>query len=343
MTRIVTGMTLLAACGLAAGDERKSSTDEKIGRPVRVVSISIRKPVNRPMAQMLPILEREAAKGCDLIVLPETWRGSADDAIEPVDGPTTQALAKIAAKHKTYIVNPIHALVDGKRLNTGIVIDRNGEIAGRYDKVYPFWNEFEYDRPVEPGDKARVIDCDFGKLGITICFDANFPEVWQQLEADGAEIVVWPSAYSGGDHLQAYALLFHYYIVTSTHWTDCLVFDITGKKLLDEKSDDINVSRITLDLDRGIYKRDYNHGKRAALLEAHGDEVELEEVLDRESWFVLRATKPGVSVQALAAEYGIEPLRDYIRRSRCAIDGLRDKPIPPVKDGRFVEKSDTLR
>ena len=86
------------------------------------------------------------------------------------------------------------------------------------------------------------------RAGVFICFDVNFPEVWQKLADAGAELVVWPSAYSAGTSLQAHAINHHLYIVTSTWLADCIVYDITGQEIHYQKGDGFNVSRITLDL-----------------------------------------------------------------------------------------------
>jgi hypothetical protein len=116
----------------------------------------------------------------------------------------------------------------------------------------------------------------------------------------------------------------HYYIVSSTQTADCLVYDIDGRELLSETSDDINISRITVDLDRGIYHENFNLDKRDRLLAEHAADVELESHLLREQWFILKAKRPGVSARDLAREYGLEELRDYIDRSRRHLASLRD-------------------
>jgi hypothetical protein len=205
-----------------------------------------------------------------------------------------------------------------------VLIDRQGEVAGIYDKVYPYWGELGLTPLVEIGSEAPVFDTDFGKLGMAICFDVNFPEVWKDLADKGAELVVWPSAYSAGTTLQAHALVHHFAILTSTQTTDCIVYDIDGTEMLYEKGGDVNVSRFTLDLDRGIYHENFNLKLRDKLLAEHPDEVELERHHLREQWFILRAKRPGISVRALAKEYGLEELRDYIDRSRREIDKMRE-------------------
>jgi len=297
--------------------------EQKIGRPVRVVSLSFH---DKSVAEIAHVVDREGAKGVDLIILPETWCGQKESP-EALGGPVVTTMAALAKRHDTYLVCPIDRRDGERRLNTAVLIDRGGRISGVYDKVYPYWSEFELKPSVEPGHEVRVFQTDFGKLGLAICFDVNFPEVWQRLADQGAELVVWPSAYSAGTSLQAHALNHHFYIVTSTLTRDCLVYDITGEELLYEKSDDVNVSRITLDLDRGVYHSNFNIEKRDKLLKEHGQALKQVKWLDREQWFVLQATEPGVSARALAKQYGLEELRDYLSRSRREIDQRRGRGL----------------
>ena len=297
---------------------RAAGTDApKIGRPVRAVSLSFR---DKPLQTIVDRVDREGARGADLVVLPETWRGQKGDTAETLDGPTVTAMGALAARHSMHIVCPIDRKDGTRRLNTAVWLDRQGRVACTYDKVYPYWAEFDLEPPVQAGHDVPVVQTDLGRIGMAICFDVNFPEVWQQLADQGAELVVWPSAYSAGTSLMAHAINHHYYILTSTLLGDCLVFDITGRVIHDQRDKDINVSRVTLDLDRGIYHQNFNMGPRDRLLREHGDDVEQEEWLDREQWFVLRAKRPGVSARELARRYGLEELRDYVSRSRRQID-----------------------
>jgi len=319
MTRFAAWLAVLSA---TAG---MSMATEPVGRPVRILSLSF---LNQPLEKISAIIDAEAAKGVDLVILPETWRGQRDDTMEPLDGPTTRAMSALARKHHTYIVSPIDRLYEGHRLNTAVLIDREGKVVFTYDKVFPYWSEFDFKKKVEPADAAPVYTADFGKIGIAICFDANFPEVWKALADQGAELVVWPSAYSAGTTLQAHALMNHYYIVSATGAKDCVVYDINGEEILYQRSKDINITHVTLDLDRGIYHQNFNLAKRAKLLKEHAEDVREDRWMDREQWFILAARRPGVSARALAHQYGMEELRDYINRSRREINKMRGKPFP---------------
>lgn len=295
-------------------------TEYQAGRPVRVTSISFGV---RPLEAIVDIVEAEAARGTDLIALPETWAGQLQNRPETLDGPIIRAISDIARRHNTWIVCPIDRLDGNRRVNSAVLIGRDGKVAGTYDKVYPYWSEFDLAQIVEVGSATPVFDTDFGKLGMAICFDANFPEVWKGLADNGAELVVWPSAYSAATTLQAHALVNHFAILTSTHTTDCIVYDIDGSEMLYEKSDDVNISRFTLDLDRGIYHENFNLDLLAKLLAEHPDDVEVEKHHLREQWIILKSKRPGISARALARQYGMEELRDYINRSRRDIDKMR--------------------
>jgi hypothetical protein len=140
-------------------------------------------------------------------------------------------------------------------------------------------------------------------------------------------LVIWPSAYSAGRSLQARAIQYNYYIMSATLVPDCLVYDIDGELLVhdqDNAGNGINVTSITLDLDRCIFHQDLNlPAKRDQLLKDHGDDVEQEKWLPMEGWFVLKAKRSGVSARELARQYELEELRHYINRSRCEIDKCR--------------------
>lgn len=305
-------------------------TASQIGRPVRVVSIGL-KNQSKSLEDVARVVDSEGARGADVIALPEAWRGQKDEGTEEIlNGPTVTTMAVLAKKHRTYIVCPIDRKDGAERRNTAVLLDREGQVATVYDKVFPWTPEFlRLKPPVNPGEEVGIHQADFGRLGLAICFDIDFPEVWRRLADQGAELVIWPSAYSGGNALKAHALQHHYYIVTATQAPDCTVFDITGEELLHQKSAEINVSRITLDLDRGVYDRDAIDGRekctarREKLFQEHGEDVEEEKYMEREDWFVLRAKRPGVSSRELARKFGLVEKAELVRRARGLIDQRR--------------------
>jgi len=318
-----------AEAALAAAEQQETTPNESapghVGRPVRAVSIGFTP--GPSLEQIAGLVDKEGARGADLIALPETCRGQNEKTQETLDGPTVSALAGLAEKHRTYMVVPIDRQDGDRRLNSAVILDRRGRIAGVYDKVYPFWvDEFTRRPPVQPGQTVTVISTDFGRLGVAICYDVNWAPLWQRLSDFGAELVIWPSAYSAGRTLQARAIDFSYYVMSATWVPDCLVYDIDGEQLVYEKanSGDFNVTRFGFDLDRCIFHQDLNRPARIAkLLKERGDDVVEEKWLPMEGCFVLKAKRPGVSARALARQYGLEERRPYLNRSRSEVDRAR--------------------
>jgi predicted amidohydrolase len=297
-------------------------------RPVRVASIGFRPGMS--LETIAALVDTEGARGADIIALPETCRGLNAHSGEDLDGPTVSAMAQLARKHKTYVVCPIDRRTGGRRFNSAVLLDRAGQVATVYDKIYPVWQaECLLEPAVHPGEAVRVYTTDFGRVGLAICFDVNWAPLWQHLSDQGAELVIWPSAYSAGRSLESRAIDYNYYIVSSTWVPDCLVYDIDGELLLHDHANqgkDTNVTRVVLDLDRCIFHQDLNRGQKLdKLLSERGDDVEQEKWLPMEGWFVLRAKRRGVSAREIARQYGLEELRPYINRSRREIDKCRGR------------------
>ena len=299
-------------------------------RLVRAVSISFDWHVP-PLAQLADRVDREAAQGTDIIILPEHCQGfdeRGQKTLETLDGPTITAIAKLARKHRTYIVCPIDRRAGNLRFNSAVLLDRRGQVVCTYDKVYPVYQQECLSKPpVQPGDLARVYQADFGRVGFAICFDVNWTSVFEKLSNLRADLVVFPSWFSAGRLLQAQAIQYNYYVMSSTRIPDCLVYDIDGDLLVHDQENagnGVNVTRIELDMDRCLFTRDLNMpDKLNRLLQAHGNDIEREKWLPMEGWFVLRAKRPGVSARELARQYGLVDRHHYHNWSQCEIDKCR--------------------
>jgi len=325
--RSIVPALLLVLAVLAPGFAEPATAQpdrEKLpGRPVRVAALCIGFGGDHDEKLKLAVdhLHTAGREGVDIACLPEEFAGT---EAEPIPGPTTQAIAPLARQYHMYVICPIREQAGDEQYNTAVLIDRQGQIAGRYRKVFVFWGEGLHCSR----EGVKVFDTDFGRIGMLTCFDLNFPELWQQCDALDADIVFWPSAYSGGAPLNAYATLYHYYVVPVGVGN---IIDITGETLKDVEKPRDKQFIATLDLDRSFIHSDFHGEKVNKLLAEHGDEIEAERVPPasgsdpRAPWWLLGATKPGVRVRALLKEYGIETLREYQQRSREQINERRRK------------------
>jgi predicted amidohydrolase len=185
--------------------------------------------------------QKQYGRGLDLAVLPEmavTGQGeSVGDVVDwsfPFKGPVQEAFAAQARQHHCYIVVPLFLLEDkATKLcsNAAVLVGRQGEVVGIYRKVHLVVDKGtdSLEHGCTPGKEEPVFNCDFGKLGIQICYDIDFNSGWRDLARKGAEIVAWPTQSPQRARPAARAIEGHYYIVSSTWRTDACVFEPTGK------------------------------------------------------------------------------------------------------------------
>jgi deaminated glutathione amidase len=157
--------------------------------------------------QVEALLAEAAAAGADLAALPEVWpcQGSSPQmraAAEPVPGPRSERLAEIAREHAMWIHGgSVLELDDGKVFNTSLLFDRDGELVARYRKIHLF----DADPPgavpsresflFSAGHEVVVAGTEFGRVGMSICYDVRFPELYRSLAVQGATIVFVPAAF----------------------------------------------------------------------------------------------------------------------------------------------------
>ena len=276
-------------------------------------------------AEFLRLTEEAAAQKPDLVVLPEVWQGWG------VDVNRARSLARmreIASKYGVYIIHTTIREEGGKSYNTSLVLGRDGQSMGQYDKVYPYWGELPPADRVWPGQAVRTFDLDFGRIAILVCFDANYPNAWESAARQGAELIIFSSAYGAGMQLAAHALNYHYPIVSATLGGYSMGFDIDGRRTVDVKSEGERfVQFYELDLDRCIFHENFNTDKLEKLLGESPRRVEVEKHWPAEQWIIVRSAKAGESARSVCAEASMEELRQYKFRSRAAIDKMRGGEI----------------
>lgn len=168
-------------------------------RPVTVASIHL-KPANTGSAaesvrQFLAAIERTVPERTDVILLPEgitvvgTGKSYAEVA-ETVPGPTTARLAEVARARQTYVAAGIYEREGSAIYNTAVLLDRAGQVAGKYRKVYLPREEIE--GGLTPGIDYPVFQTDFGKIGMMICWDAQYADPARALALRGAELILLP-------------------------------------------------------------------------------------------------------------------------------------------------------
>lgn len=152
---------------------------------------------------------REAARsGADVIALPEMFNCPYSNKYfreysETSDGETVKTLSELAAELKIYLVGgSIPELKDGKVYNSSFIFDRNGKVIGTHRKVHLFDIDveggitFKESDTLTAGSEITVVDTEFCKIGVAICYDVRFPEMARLMALEGAELVILPAAFN---------------------------------------------------------------------------------------------------------------------------------------------------
>jgi deaminated glutathione amidase len=187
--------------------------------------------------QIFRLLDVAADEGVDLAALPEVWpcQGSAQQvraAAEPLDGPRVKQLAEVARRYRMWIHGGSVLELDGDRVfNTSVLVDRAGELVATYRKIHLF----DADPPgavpsresflFAAGEQVVTADTEFGRVGLSICYDVRFPELYRQMAVAGATILFLPSAFrfeTGKDHwdvlVRARAIEDQAFVVAAAQW-----------------------------------------------------------------------------------------------------------------------------
>jgi deaminated glutathione amidase len=170
--------------------------------------------VTANLAQARALLEAAAARGAKLAALPENFsfmglkdadkRGVAES---DGAGPVQEFLAGSARELGLWIVAgtvPLRSGADGRVAAACLVYGADGRRAARYDKIHLFdvdipgrSESYRESAHVAPGSGPTVLDTPVGRLGLSVCYDVRFPELYRQLSALGAQLLAVPSAFTG--------------------------------------------------------------------------------------------------------------------------------------------------
>ena len=305
--------------------------NKKLPTEVRVVGVDLKgylPPDITTESRIKRILERmEEVSGMqpDIICLPELFGTGgvveqkalseiAED--EKVPGPVTGRIAAFAKKNSCYVVCPVITKKEGNFYNSSLLVDRKGSIAGVYHKMHPvkteiFPNQDFKGGGVVPGAIDQpIIGTDFGKVGMQICYDANWADGWDNLKKKGADIVLFPSAFPGGRMLNYYALKNEYYIVSSTTG-EARVIDISGNDL-DCTSDFVRYAWATINLEKVNVDIWPTNGKIPALYKKYGNRIDIR-VWTSTDIITIESRDPQLKLLSVLKEFDIPVLSEYLK------------------------------
>jgi len=163
------------------------------------------------------LVAQAAASGADVVVLPEKWNAIGDSALyhstaEPLEGgESVTAMSEWARRHGiTLVGGSIAERREGreKLSNTSLVFDPDGQVVALYRKIHLFDVEvggviYRESEAEEPGEEPVVAEAEDWRIGLSVCYDVRFPELYRILALEGAHLVTVPAHFTtptGKDH-----------------------------------------------------------------------------------------------------------------------------------------------
>ena len=225
------------------------------------------------------LVEQAASAGAQLVVLPEVfaWRGPQReelDQAESIPGATSQAMAALARRLGIHLVAgsmlECDAAADQRCFNTSLIFAPDGTTLGHYRKIHLFDVDLDSgvsireSRTRAPGDTVSCVATTLGNVGMSVCYDVRFPELYRRLASADAEILVVPAAFTaetGRAHweplLRARAIENQCYVVAPNQYGPAsygaddyghsLIIDPWGKVLAEGAADGDQVVSARLD------------------------------------------------------------------------------------------------
>jgi deaminated glutathione amidase len=181
------------------------------------LSTSVNKTSN--LEKAIKYIVKAKAGGADFIVIPEFYMALATpksgllpaEVAEPLDGPFVSALKEAARENEIYVVCGMYeSTIDdnGRAYNTTVFIDRSGQLLHSYQKTH-LYDAFSYKESdtIIPGENEyKVVETEFGKIGLMVCYELRFPEIARQFALQEAEVLLVPAGWMAGpmkeDHWQ---------------------------------------------------------------------------------------------------------------------------------------------
>jgi len=224
--------------------------------------------------------------------------------------------SETARKNRCYVAYSAYRYdKKGVLYNSIQMIDRQGEIAGVYNKNHLFIGE-NTDRGVSYEEGTPLISCDFGTVGCAICYDLNFDELRAAYAKQKPDLILFSSMYHGGfmQNVWAYSCRAHFASAIAGTFPSQII--TPQGTVIAQTTNYVDFVTATVNLDCRIAHLDFHGGKLSALKKKYGDRVIIYDP-GRLGSVLITSEDDGVTVTDMMEEFGIEFLDDYFNRTRA--------------------------
>ncbi|MCC7349609.1 MAG: carbon-nitrogen hydrolase family protein [Phycisphaerales bacterium] len=277
-----------------------------------------------------------ARQGARLVVLPESLNlyfgdGDVDHMPSLAEAALddwqlqTRPLIESAIRNQVAITVPVIAHKEGRLLNCFYLVDKNGNVLGRYDKQCPTHEEL--DAGMVPGN-SPLIEWEGIKIGGAICFDCYFPEVFSRQADAGAQIFLMPSLTPGGDHLN-YAALKNSTPIVLAYPAYSRIIDLDGRELAGGgyRNETLRfgfgspVILASINFDRVVLYANHNQEKIVEMQQTYGAKIAVR--FDQPNClFIVESRSPDLTMQEVIKRFNLIDQRRYFNQYACRKESI---------------------
>jgi len=256
----------------------------------------------------------------DLIVLPEFCDMCGSDTIEQYRESCSsrgsrvfEFLAEVARQHRTWITYPALQFTSGRSWKNSVqLINRHGQMATGYDKVCLTIGEMEAGGI--PGEGPRIVETEFGRVAMIVCFDLNFDELRKQVAQQSPDLILFSSMYHGGLMQEYWAYSCRAHFAAAVTGLPSRVISPVGQTIATTTN---YVDHVTtrINLDCRVVHLDYHAEKLRDLKRKYGPGVRIHDP-GLLAPVLVSSESDAVSTAEMLREFEIELLDDYLNRCR---------------------------
>jgi predicted amidohydrolase len=312
-TAVTSGMASLASFGMAGEIFSLKPEEENLHREVWIACVSQMnlhtETTEKMVEQIFGILKEAIPYKPDFVCLPEAFpfnnvekQTTPEQRVEIFEG-VLKKFADFSRQNNCYTICPGYTSRDGKIYNSAVVFDRKGEKKGIYEKIH--LTDYEIEGGYACGPLFQpVIQTEFGPVGIQICFDIEWDDGWQMMRKQGARIIFWPSAFSGGKCVTTKAWEHKCVVASATGKNTARLCDISGEVVTQTGIWNPNLFCGSVNLEKAFLHTWPAVQRFGEIQKKYGRKILITN-FHEEEWSVIESLSPDIAVKDVLKEFGL--------------------------------------
>lgn len=325
----------IIASGSLSGINKDTTTNyqKKLPREITIATVSqeelnAKDPMDMQRQIMNILKENVHIYNPDIICLPEIYpfvnneeRNISLKKKVEISSFIVEEMSEYSRTNQCYIVCPLYTTEGDNIYNAAVIIDRVGRKIGEYRKIHTTLDEMS--KGVSPGAFDQpLINTDFGKIGIQICFDIEYEDGWKHLRNKGADIIFWPSAFSGGQMVSTKAWENRCVMVSSAWKDSSRIYDITGDVIAETGRWNMNFISGKVNLEKAFLHTWPSVTQFEDILIKYGNKINIK-TYHEEEWSIIESLSPEIHIADILKEFNLRSRQQLLKDAENRQNELR--------------------